>query len=341
MKYLIVLIFAIYFCAAQTPICAVDSDCNYLETQNKQYCDTTKTPAVCTVRASTTYKTSSALLAKGYCPDSIDFGSDATAHVCGSYQTAGCPVTLANVLYFTCIGNSTYSFAASACVATNSTTVYVGLNEKCNSTLICQDNLQCVASVCRPTLTIGANCVPSGGISCGTGLTCNGDRCVPQYQKIAGENCFVNAECLSGQCSSGRCLERSKETCYSNTQCNLGFSSVCGGTNGTCTVGSQFANSAYFRCVADTCTSTRIPGPNTICGCESQYVAAICASQCLNRVDLRKQTDGYSYDCTALKRTIIASNTCEIKATVLNCPTSSGAIQKLSLFMVMVILFFL
>jgi hypothetical protein len=172
MKYLVVVIFIFYFCIAQTPICSIDTDCNTLETQNKQYCDTTKNPAVCTVRATTTYKTTGPVLTKGYCPDSIDFGTDTAGHICGSYQTAGCPITLANAPYFNCIGNSTYVAAQNACVANNFTQIYVNLNEKCNSTLLCKDNLQCISSVCRPTLTLGQNC--GNGLLCGTGLFCNG-----------------------------------------------------------------------------------------------------------------------------------------------------------------------
>jgi hypothetical protein len=150
-------------------------------------------------------------------------------------------------------------------------------------------------------------------------------------------------ECLSLFCFNGRCLERSYVPCYSNTECgsSIIYGSSCGKSNGTCSVGIQFSAQNYFKCTADTCTSNRTPAPNTICGCESQYIALVCSSNCLQRVDLRKMVDGYVYDCTALTRTLQPPNTCEIKATVINCPASSGSIQKLSLFVVMVILLFL
>jgi len=201
-------------------------------------------------------------------------------------------------------------------------------------------NLNCVNQVCRPALTVGSNCNPSSSIGCGTGLFCNGDTCVIPNQKGAGLPCTVGQECLSSTCASGRCQERSRETCYSNTDCaSLSFASVCGGSNGTCTIGNQFAVSAYYACQVATCTTS--VSPTAFCGCEQQYVIGICQNFCLQRPDLRNPLDGYIYDCTALKRTIPGANTCEILSVVTNCPANTGAIQKLSLFMIMIILFFL
>jgi len=114
------------------------------------------------------------------------------------------------------------------------------------------------------------------------------------------------------KCTKGTCIDINKITCYSNTDCEL-YGGICNNSTLTCIIDNFYKNQALYKCIARNCNGSVMD-----C-CPEQYVANVCSKQCSKRADYRTVDDGYIYDCTSLTRKLQPKNTCEIRATVINC----------------------
>jgi len=292
----------------------------------------------------------SALAATSMCSNSIAVNGLFITY-CAQYLNANCPVATTSGNYYICVGPnlSGYYFNTTTGMCTPNTAVsyiLVGNGQQCGVTSpagvtpYCGMNLQCVQSVCRPMLQLGANC--GGTLQCGTGLVCNGDLCLPAYSQLAQGPCKASTFCREGQCANGVCTEIRSMPCYSNADCVA--NEECNTATGFCSRGNYLALANLAACQRAQCSSISTavyactpPFTNV---CLPQYISSACQTQCLLRPDARNMNDGYVYDCTALTRTI-QNTTCTYGQSVINCPSTpiSGAfVQGLSVFVFIFIL---
>jgi hypothetical protein len=335
--------------AQVTPICDTDASCNNWSTMQQQRCqvDTATPPdplkSVCQARNQFQYLTTT-VDPKGSCTNSINFGFGNT-HVCGGYGVAGCTFGT----YVGCVDGTFANIGTGKCETGNaSTTVYVGLGQRCDLTGVtvpaigCGNNLVCSNYICRQQLQLGDNC-RSSPYQCGNGMVCDRDLCVIRNSKVAQDSCTSPQACVSGLCTDGVCQEMRSIPCFSNADCVSSGNSdgVCyfassSALRGVCTAGQGYAafraaNCAYGQCSAVSATV------NKCTSCDTELVRSVCATQCINRPDLRKVSDGYIYNCQSLTRVLATG--CQITTTVTNCPITplSGAFsQALSLVVVIV-----
>jgi hypothetical protein len=181
--------------------------------------------------------------------------------------------------------------------------------------------LVCRQKVCRKVLGLGENCFGSP-LGCGQGLVCDSDFCIVKHSRFGGERCKVNDACLNEVCTNGICSEKRSVPCWTNSDCT-NVAGVCSKTSdttrGQCLSGNEKAHSEIDACLASKCQAV---GASEETCCPNEHIKEVCAGQCLKRADLRTQTDGYIYDCTALTRTLQTSSNCGFKQSITNCPST-------------------
>jgi hypothetical protein len=284
---------------------------------------------VCKDRTTVAFKKTDTV-ANGYCGDSINQQSSANAQTCSAYAAVGCDIADADASFFICV-NSTRGVTSKKCENKEIARFYRNVGDRCDTRtgdkpdpkLYCKDNAQCVDNVCRPKLKEGEQCLGST-LSCGVGLTCDGDYCRKANSRFPQEPCKSNQVCISGKCDSGFCSELRSIPCYSNTQCNTGVCYIeSGKTLGFCTSSDNSALATLQACARDKCSGEgAYDGLNKCAGCETELVRFQCAQACIKRVDRRTidADDGFMYNCQTMTRTAFGTSDCSKQAVFTGCP---------------------